>query len=164
MQHNLWKQLTLGVLVIVMLMQSLTVATTKFTYVDAVAQYIERIEEPGDLLLVAFPYRLVVDEYYHGNLPITDVYMGDDEYSFTERVVRFNWNLQYTTEEMMNEWIAQEVNAKEPKRLFFLSNSESYHWFVGALLQSGWAITDTRETSGIFSATLTILEPHYDRS
>ncbi|HLD31694.1 MAG TPA: hypothetical protein VJB37_02245, partial [Patescibacteria group bacterium] len=134
-------------LFLILFPSGLTVANRAvFSWKDAV-NYIEKNETDTSLtFVIPFNETLPLSRYYHGRRPLLGVYPYQDNLTFEERVVRFNWNKQVSDKKFLEKWLTEHTN--EADKLFYIQYTDTYDWTHQILLSQGWKVKNSFRPRG----------------
>ncbi|HRY63493.1 MAG TPA: glycosyltransferase family 39 protein, partial [Patescibacteria group bacterium] len=127
---------------------------------DKTAAYIESIGLPGDIILFpAFVYELPFNQYYHGQLPISNVLTKKLEQDPLLLAIKYNWYPVSVRGNLGD--INQEFKNNQRVILIYPPISSKIHqadmvvqWFVN----SDWRLVEKKEFSGFEGATVYIFK------
>ena len=138
----------LAVILLVILPSAATLATTTVFSWTPFIEYVKKEETPASMTLLAFPETLAFNHFYRGDRPVVGIYLSEDNLPYYERIVRFNWNKQLTTEEELSAWLFKQIEKHQANKLFVIFNSFTYSWIQEILISHGWTIDHKERAPG----------------
>ncbi|OGH59816.1 MAG: hypothetical protein A2725_02250 [Candidatus Magasanikbacteria bacterium RIFCSPHIGHO2_01_FULL_33_34] len=116
---------------------------------DSTIDYIEENENENTFTLIPFTEALPLNYYYRGPRPIEPIYLNDDNLSFEERLVRFNWNTMNTNKEEIREWLIDKIEKNNAKTIFFIQPSTGYEIVHETFLDMNWTLKNIHKQKGL---------------
>lgn len=116
---------------------------------DKVAEFIEKKERPGDLIINhVFAEALILKNYYQGDAPIIGFYPIDDDYPEEIRIIKKNW------QPIVNEQNVEKLNelTKGYQRVFLVYNCpaalDQGNYVFGWFLKNPWVLEEEKSFNG----------------
>jgi len=118
---------------VIFIPSTLAIATGPIFSWYSITKYIEKNETPNSaILVIPFNEELVIKKYYQGSIPVEGVYPMPDNLSLEERIVRYNWQSLFPSDEEYEVWMAEHTKNRD--KIFFLQydgyESNSVIWFI----------------------------------
>ena len=142
-----WRAVSAAILLLIGPSSLIIATTTVFSWRPFI-EYVEKNETDTSIVLLAYPETLAFNHFYKGRRPVVGIYLNDDDLSDEERIVRFNWNKQLTTDAELAIWVERQLNNYGAKRIFLIQNSISYSWLQTILQKRGWRERDRIRAPG----------------
>lgn len=137
-----------AIILLLILPSAATIATTTVFSWTPFIEYVESRETPRSMTMLAFPETLAFNHFYRGQRPVVGIYLSEDILPYEERIVRFNWNKQLTTEEELSAWLFRQIEQHQADKLFVIFNSFTYSWIQEILIKRGWTIDHKERAPG----------------
>lgn len=146
--------LTIAVVLLILLPSALIVATSPVFSLTSLIEYIENNETTRSITLLSFPETLAFRYHYRGHRPYLGLYLKEDNLTYEERLVRFNWNKQLTNNEELTAWLLKQINQYNPDKIFMVQNSITYTWIQNILFKHDWTLHYRMKAPGYADVSL----------
>ena len=133
---------------------SLMLATTPFFSWQPIMDYIARREHSRSITMASLPETLPFRYFYQGRRPVVPLYLNDDSMPFEERIVRYNWNKQNTTDAELTSWLNQRIAENNANTIFVVNNNINFSWVLNILYRDGWRLVNKITAPGYGKAQL----------
>lgn len=147
------KKLLMTVIAVLFLTLSpgFTVANaTVFSY-NEFNSYIKENETPNSIVFLPFIEVLCFRDYYTASSPLVGLYLQEDNMSFEERIVRYNWSTVNTTKEEYTDWVNNQLEKVQADKIFLIQQFEEQVMIHEILLENGWIIKHKEKAPGYYN-------------
>ncbi len=149
--------ITIAVLISILPSSTLIATRPVFSWTPFV-NFVEKEANDNSLVILAFPETLSWQHFYKGKTPHVGLYLKEDNLSYEERIVRYNWNKQLTSDEELTLWLDKTIIEHNAERIFIIQNSISFFWLQEILLNKGWVIKEKIRAPGYSESLLFLLD------
>lgn len=147
--------LTLILILAVFLPAGYAVASQKvFSWYDY-TNYIESRETDNSaVFILPFNDILPLRHYYRGQRPLIGLYLREDNLSWEERIVRYNWNKQVSDKAELAQWLRKKIAELNLNQVFYLQYTTDYDWVHQIFLAEGWTLSKVVKSRGYIDLNL----------
>jgi len=121
------------------------IVTPYFSWTEF-TNHIKDSKTERSIIIIPHHETKVFKKYYDGDLPIAKLYLRDDNYSFEERVVKYNFVMETTTKTKLTKWL--DDYTKNKNQVFLLAYENNYKWVDKILLEKGWELIYNKNGTG----------------